>query len=220
MKFGWFNVGDAVVWLDPEFQYPDTGKPHYRVQLMVSTASWFKIFSRLKVCMESLVEEGSFRPLRSDRDMEAKGSIDIRHDYFSYADSIFVKAYIEDIDEWRYHAFPKGNVPVRDALSTYMWLRSREKEQFAKPVEVRTFFSNDMYEFRMLAGSNTLHKYQGKKVKALEFGLDFPEGEYFDSGKTGRVVLSDDANRLPLRLEIDMTVGSFVFDLQKVEYMD
>lgn len=221
MKFGWFNIGEAVMWLDPEFHYPEKSKkPHYKVQFTVTTASWFKVFSKLSVCMESLIEANQLQPLRSDRDMEGKGSIDIRHDYFSYADSISVKAYIEDIDEWRYHKFPNGNVPIRDALSTYMWLRSRDKSQFSRTVEMRTFFSNDLYEFRMLPGKSTTHKYQNRKVGALEFGLVFPEGEYFDDGKTGRVIMSDDRNRFPLRLEIDMTVGSFIFDLEKVEYMD
>lgn len=221
MKFGWFNVGEAVLWLDPEFHYPaGKSKPHYHLQFIVTTASWFKIFSKLSVCMETMVEAELLQPLRSDRDMEGKGSIDIRHDYFTYADSITVDAYIEDLDEWRHHSFVKGNVPVRDALSTYMWLRSRDRSQYVDPVEIRTFFSNDLYEFKMLAGSKTTYKYQGRKVRALEFGLDFPEGEYFESGKTGKVVMSNDANRFPLRLEIDMTVGSFVFDLQKVENMD
>ncbi|MEP1035430.1 DUF3108 domain-containing protein [Ekhidna sp.] len=221
MKFGWFNIGEAILWLDPDLQYPnDSKKPHYKVQFTVTTASWFRVFSKLSVCMESLIEVDKLQPHRSDRDMEGKGSIDIRHDYFSYADSVSVKAYIEDLDQWRYHKFPAGQVPIRDALSTYMWLRSRDKSQFTNTVEVRTFFSNDLYEFRMLPGKSTTHKYSGRKVRALEFGLDFPEGEYFESGKSGRVIMSDDINRFPLRLEIDMTVGSFIFDLDKVEYMD
>lgn len=221
MKFGWFNIGEAVLWLDPEFYYPDgSSKPHYMVQFTVTTASWFRVFKRLQFCMESLIEADQLRPLRSDRDMEGSGKIDIRHDYFSYGDSVSVEAYIEDIDTWRYHKFPTANVPIRDALSTYMWLRSREKSEFTQTVEVRTFFTNDLYEFSMLPGTQTTHKFDNRKVRALEFGLVFPEGEYFDKGKTGRVIMSDDRNRLPLRLEIDMTVGSFVFDLDKVEYMD
>ena len=221
MKFGWFNIGEAILWVDPDFHYPNKSKkPYYKVQFTVTTASWFRIFSRLSVCMESLIEADKLQPLRSHRDMEGKNQIDIRHDYFSYADSVSVKAYIEDLDEWRYHTFPTGNVPIRDALSTYMWLRSRDKSQFVNTVEIRTFFSNDLYEFKMLQGTSTTHRYDNQKVRALEFGLVFPEGEYFDEGKTGRVILSDDRNRFPLRLEIDMTVGSFIFELDKVEYID
>ncbi len=220
MKFGWFNVGRAVVWLDPELHYPEgSGMPHYKIQFQAKTASWFRAFSKIDFCMESLIEIDELKPLRSDRDLEARNQIDIRHDYFSYADTISIKAYIEDIDTWRYHKFPKGNVPVRDAMSTFMWLRSQDRSQFNDKIEVRTFFTNDLYEFAMLPGESITHKFDGSRVRALEFGLVFPEGEYFDKGKTGRVIMSDDRNRFPLRFEIDMTIGSFVFDLDDVEYI-
>ena len=221
MKFGWFNIGDAVVWLDPDLYYPEgTDKPHYSIQFQIRTASWFRVFSKLEFCMQSLIEVDELKPYRSDRDLEAKNKIDIRHDYFSYADSISIDAYIEDIDTWRYHKYSKGNVPIRDAMSTYMWLRGRDRSQFEDEIRIRTFFTNNLYEFVMLPGKQTTHKYDGRKVRALEFGLIFPEGEYFDNGKTGRLILSNDRNRLPLRIEIDMTVGSFIFDLDKVEYMN
>ncbi|MEO9870127.1 DUF3108 domain-containing protein [Ekhidna sp.] len=221
MKFGWFNIGEAVVWLDPELHYPNgTNKPHYKIQFQVATASWFRVFSKLSFCMESLIEVDELKPLRSDRDLEAKNKIDIRHDYFSYADSISIKAYIEDIDKWRYHKFVQGDVPIRDAMSTFMWLRGRDRSQFEEKIEVRTFFTNDLYEFAMLPGKPTSSKYNGRKVGALEFSLVFPESEYFESEKKGRMILSDDRNRLPLKIEIDMRVGSFVFELDKVEYMD
>ena len=221
MKFGWFNVGEAAVWLDPELHYPEgSDEPHYKIQFVAKTASWFRVFSKISFCMESLIEVGELKPLRSDRDLEARNQIDIRHDYFSYADSISIRAYIEDIDTWRYHKFPKGNVPVRDAMSTFMWLRSRDRSQFKERIEMRTFFTNDLYEFAMLPGESTTHKFDGRKVRALEFGLIFPEGEFFDKGKTGRVIMSDDRNRFPLRFEIDMTIGSFVFDLDEVEYIE
>ena len=219
MKFGWFNIGDAVVWLDPDLYYPDdNGKPHYNIQFQIKTASWFRVFSKLEFCMESLIEVDDLRPYRSDRDLEAKNKIDIRHDYFNYADSISVEAYIEDIDKWRYHKFAKGDVPIRDAMSTYMWLRGRDLTKYKDEIKVRTFFTNDLYEFIMLPGEPTTYKYDGRRVKAFEFDMIFPEGEYFDKGKTGRMILSDDRNRLPLRIEIDMRVGSFIFDLDKVEY--
>ena len=219
MKFGWFNIGDAVVWLDPDYQYPNkNGKPHYKIQFQIKTASWFRVFSKLRFCMESLIEVETLRPYKSDRDLEAKNKIDIRHDYFNYGDSISIDAYIEDIDKWRYHKFAKDDSPFLDAMSTYMWLRGRNRSDFRDEIKVRTFFTNDVYEFVMLPAEKTTYKYDGRRVGALEMELVFPEGEYFDDGKTGRLILSDDTNRLPLRIEIDMKVGSFIFDLDKVEF--
>jgi len=149
MNFGWFNVGEAEMWLDPEFHYP-TNDPHYNIQFFAKTASWFRVFSKLEICMEALIQADNLQPYRADRDLEGKNRIDIRHDYFEYGDSVKVKAYVEDVDEWRYHTFPKKNVPVRDALSTFLWLRSKKESELDEPIEVRTFFTNSLYEFRMI----------------------------------------------------------------------
>lgn len=218
MNYGWFTVGDAVMWLDPEFHYP-TDEPHYSVQAHIQTASWFKAFSKLEICMESLIQANNMQPLRSDRDMEGRNRIDIRHDYFKYGkDSIKVEAYVEDVDQWRYHRFEKGSVPVRDALSTFMWLRSKNRNELLKPIEVRTFFTNDLYEFTLRPKGKTYYKYNGERVAALEFELVFPEGEFFKNGRTGKAIVSDDERRLPLKFEIDMSVGSFKLQLEGVEY--
>ncbi|GAB4236094.1 MAG: hypothetical protein Tsb0034_10540 [Ekhidna sp.] len=217
MNFGWFNVGEAEMWLDPELHYQNS-KPHYNLQFHAKTASWFKVFSKLEICMESLIQADNLQPYKSHRDLEGKNRIDIRHDFFKYGDSIKVNAYIEDIDQWRYHTFPNGNVPIRDALSTYLWLRSKRGRELEKPIELRTFFTNDLYEFSMRPKGRTTYKYGGDKIAAREFELVFPEGEYFDKGKTGKVILTDDERMLPLKLEIDMSVGSFKFQLESVEY--
>lgn len=220
MNYSWFNIGDAEMWLDPEFHYP-TNDPHYSIQAHIKTASWFKVFSKLEICMESLIQVDNLQPYRSDRDMEGRNRIDIRHDYFKYEeDSIKVEAYVEDVDEWRYHRFEKGSVPIRDALSTFLWLRSKDRKKLMEgPVEVRTFFTNSLYEFSMRPKGNTTFKYQGEKIPALEFELVFPEGEFFKKGRTGTVIVSDDERMLPLKFEIDMTVGSFKFQLEGVEYV-
>lgn len=218
MNYGWFNVGDAEMWLDPEFHYP-TDEPHYNVQAHIKTASWFKVFSKLEICMESMMQANNLQPLKSDRDLEGRNRIDVRHDFFKYGrDSIEVDAYIEDIDQWRHHRFPNGNVPVRDALSTFMWLRSKKKSELQRPIEVRTFFTNDLYEFSMRPKGRTSYKYKGEKIDALEFELVFPEGEFFQSSRTGIVIVSDDAQMLPLKFEVDMEVGSFRFQLEDVVY--
>lgn len=217
INYGWFNIGEAEMWIDPEFHYQNK-RPYYHIQCHITTASWFKIFSTLEICMESLVQVENLTPLRSDRDLTGRNRIDIRHDYFTYGKQIKVDAYIEDIDTWRHHIFSKNTVSIRDALSTYLFLRSRNRNEMLKPVTVRTFFTNDLYEFNMIPKGKTTYKYKGKHIAARRFDLIFPESEFFPNGKKGRVILTDDHRRLPLKIEIDMSFGSFGFDLIKEEY--
>ena len=219
MNFGWFNVGEAEIWIDPEFHYP-TKDPHYNIQCHIKTASWFKVFSKLEICMESLIQADNLQPYKSDRDMEGRNRIDIRHDFFKYGDEIEVSAYIEDIDEWRHHKFPKGSVPVRDALSTYFWLRSKKGEELDSSIDVRTFFTNDIYEFTMKPKRKTKYNYKGDNISVREFELIFPESEFFSNGKNGEVIVTNDERMLPLKFELYMSVGSFKFQLKTIELSD
>ncbi len=217
MKYEWFNIGKIEIWIDPELYYPKkNGNPHYKIQLLVTTKKWFRIFSKIDVCIESLIEVDKLRPLQSYRNFEAQNKIDIRHDYFSYADSIAIKAYIEDIDTWRYHKFAKENIPIKDVLSTYMWIRTQPKERYNREGKLKIFFGNDTYNLTMLQKKRTTYTYNNRDIRALKIGFILP-GKYFKKVPTGYVFLSDDFNRLLLKVEINMTLGSFVFDLKTIE---
>lgn len=213
MHYGWFKIGSAEIWLEPDFEVLK-GKEHYNIQCDIKTVSWFKIFSKLRIHMESLVQADNLQPYKSHRNLSDGKKIDIRYDTFTYTDSVKIDAYIEDIDTKRHHSFPIGEVPLRDVMSTYMFLRSREEKVLSNEVAVRTFFTNDIYEFKLRPGEKTTHPYKSYTVAAREYEMIFPESDYFEKGKTGRVIISDDASRVPLKFEIDMTVGSFSFELQ------
>lgn len=213
MHYGWFKIGQAEVWIEPEYQL-ENGTEHFKVQCDIKTVSWFKIFSKLRIHMESLVQRDNLQPYKSFRNLSDGKKIDIRHDRFTYEDSVKIDAYIEDIDTRRHHAFAIGDAPVRDVMSTYLFLRSRDESVLSKEVTVRTFFTNDLYEFKMRPGKMVTHMYKTYEVGAREYELIFPEGDYFEKGKKGRVIISDDASRVPLKLELDMSVGSFSFELQ------
>lgn len=217
MHYGWFKIGSGEIWIEPDYETHE-GKQHYNIQCNIKTVSWFKVFSKLNIHMESLVQSENLQPYKSYRNLSDGKKIDIRYDNFDYTDSVRIDAYIEDIDTWRYHTFALGENPVRDVLSTYLWLRSRKDGDLSSTVSARTFFTNDLYEFEMRPGKKTTYKYMGFDVGAQEFELIFPEGEYFEKGKTGRVVVSDDANQLPLKFELDMTVGTFSFEIESIKY--
>ena len=219
MKFGWFTIGEAEVWLDPEWHYPEKdGKPHYSLQVNIKTANWFRIFSKLDVCVESLIEAEDLIPHRTDIDLKVKGDLDVRHDYFTYADSIYIKSYQEQKDRWKYYQFTTEGLPLRDAMSTFVWFRRLDRSSLNEEIKVRAFLSA-LYEFNMRPGKETTYKFNGKKMEAMEFALIFPESKFFKKSKESRVIVSGDENRWPLRVEINMKVGSFVLNLDKVDYI-
>ncbi len=217
MHFGWFEVGEAEFYIDPEIQYID-GEAYYSVQGMITPSSWGKIFKAITGCFESLIHVETLRPLRSHRAMNSgKKVVDVRTDHFTYTDtdSLKIYTYVEDVDDHRYRYFErKENIPMRDFLSTFLYVRTVEFDN-NEALEMRSFYSNTLYEFRVIPGGSTDYSLKKRKIKSREYRLEFPKNAYFKKGKNGNAIVSEEADRKPLRIEIDMSLGSFYLKLDE-----
>ena len=213
MHFGWFEVGEAEFWIDPEIQIID-GEQYYSVQGQINTSSWARIFKAITGCFESLIHVETLRPYRSHRTMNSgKKTVDVRTDSFTFSDSLKIHTYVEDVDEHRYRSFPrKENVPMRDFLSTFLLLRTVQFED-NQPLDMRSFYSNTLYELRVVPGGKKSYELKKSKIPSREYKLEFPKNEYFKKGKNGRAFVSEQSDRRPLRIEIDMALGSFYLKL-------
>jgi hypothetical protein len=213
MHFGWFEVGEAEFYIDPELQYID-GEAYYSVHGEINTSSWARIFKAITGCFESLIHVETLQPLRSYRTMNSgKKTVDVRTDHFDYSDSLKIHTYVEDLDEHRYRSFfRKENVPMRDFLSTFLFLRT---VQFPdnQPVDMRSFYTNSLYELKVTPGKQTDYNLNKRKIRSKEYKLEFPKNEYFKRGKNGSAIVSEESDRIPLRIEIDMVLGGFYLKL-------
>ncbi|MEP1096213.1 MAG: DUF3108 domain-containing protein [Cyclobacteriaceae bacterium] len=210
MNYGWFEVGSAEAWIDPELQYIDS-QAYYVVQLTAATTSWAKFFKPVNACFETLVNVETLQPLISRRDLKFGKDIDVRTDRFSYDDSLKIRTYIEDINKNRYHEYKLQDTPLLDFLSTYLHIRSMKLVGENRPIKVGTFYSNTLYEFQMIPGDQR----QYNRRNAREYSLQFPKNEMFGKGKHGKLILSDDWTKLPLRIDINLILGSFYFKLEE-----
>lgn len=215
MHFGWFEVGNAEFWIDPEIQYID-GEAYYSVQGEINTSSWARIFKAITGCFESLIHVETLQPLRSHRTMNSgKKTVDVRTDNFTYSDSLKIHTYVEDIDEHRYRAFHRSeNIPMHDFLSTFLFLRTVQLEE-NEPLDMRSFYSNTLYQLRVIPGKRKEFNIKKRKFKGQEYRLEFPKNEYFKKGKNGSAIVSDGPDRRPLRIQIDMALGSFYLKLDE-----
>lgn len=213
MNFGWFEVGTAQIFIKPELEHID-GEAYYSIEFDVRTGSWVRFFTKFDGHFESLVHTETLKPLRSYRNLKHGKKIDIRTDNFYYEDSVRVHAYIEDRDLHRHHKFHEGATPILDLLSTYLSLRNLDLGEVEDQVNVRTFYSNRLYEFQMIPGEYGQQKIKKKRYDTREFRMQFPENDSFGKGKHGNVIISNDQSQIPLKIEVNMVLGSFYFKLE------
>ena len=216
MNYGWFEIGEASVSIDEKYWY-FKNQAYLHIQCELVTKGFFGFFAKLDVCMDSWVDPQTLRPLHSHRNIAFGNKIDIRTDRFSYGDSVRVHSYIEDVDSRRYHSFSSKGY-LFDALSTYLFLRSRAsvRNPCDKTISVRTFFSNDLYTFGMTCIDIQNATWEDRVVEARKYMLHFPESETFPKGKKAYVISTNDARQIPLKFLIEMGYGDFTFELKKI----
>jgi hypothetical protein len=80
-------------------------------------------------------------------------------------------------------------------------------------VEVPTFFENSVYKLKVKYRGRDVVKTKYGKIKALRLTPIMPNNELFKGENSIRIWVSDDANKVPIKVEVDLWVGALVMEV-------
>jgi hypothetical protein len=105
---------------------------------------------------------------------------------------------------------------VQDIVSGFYFLRTLNfnRMKIGDTISTSAFFEDKMYNFQI--------KYLGKGIVDTKFGdisaiklsPIMPDNKLFEGGNSIRMWLSDDKNKIPVKIEADMFVGAVEMDLK------
>ena len=105
---------------------------------------------------------------------------------------------------------------VQDIVSSFYYLRNHpnvEKLNVGESITIDMFFDDEIYKFKMrFLGREVLNTKFGK-VKTLVFRPLVQSGRVFKEQESLTVWVSDDENKIPLRIKASLAVGSLKADL-------
>jgi len=107
---------------------------------------------------------------------------------------------------------------IRDMVSVFHYIRNQDfsKMKYDDVIKINTFFDNEIFPFDMrYRGVETLKTRKGtfECIKLVPF---VEPGRIFTSEDDMTIWLSNDRNRVPIRVKFNLTVGSVKCDL--IEY--
>jgi len=163
----------------------------------------------------------------------------VRDEYQSYFDTLTILPYksIRDISEGRYkkydhvyydhanlkvknHLNEVFDVPedIRDMVSVFYYVRNIDFSslEIGHIIKIVTFFDNELFPFDIrYKGIETIKTKMGsyRCIKLVPF---VEPGRIFEKEDDMTIYLSDDTNRVPIRVEFILKVGSIKCDL--IEY--
>ncbi|MEQ8240502.1 MAG: DUF3108 domain-containing protein [Cyclobacteriaceae bacterium] len=206
IKYGWLKIGDAEVNIDSTFHFFEN-EPHYLIQFHLRTVPWLRIFANVNLRFESYVSAKTLRPHHASRVVMSGKDSNIQLDQFTFSDSVYVKTYRQEKQETNINVYPKIGPAFTDALSAYMYVRSRELDM-TKEEEARLYIANHLYEFKISPD----YGFKGKNQKSYQ--LIFPPIKEFPRDKKNYVTLEKETN-IPVEIRLSTDNGNFFFVLDK-----
>lgn len=106
---------------------------------------------------------------------------------------------------------------VQDIVSSFYYLRNHPKASelaVGESIIIDMFFDDEIYKFKMrFLGRETINTKFGN-VKTLIFRPLVQHGRVFKEEESLTVWVSDDENKIPLRIKASLAVGSLKADLE------
>ncbi|MFZ9718598.1 MAG: DUF3108 domain-containing protein [Chitinophagaceae bacterium] len=180
-------------------------RPVYRLLGTGKTNSYFDGFFKVRDRYESYIDTGNLQPLRFMRSVQEGG--------YQFSESVQFNSVA------RTATSAKGTISVPDCIQDVL-----SAIYYARNIDFNRYRPGDKIPFNMYI-DHQVHplyiRYLGKeevktrygRFQAIKFRPLLIEGTIFAGGERMTVWVSNDANRLPVRIESPITVGSINVDM-------
>jgi len=176
------------------------------------TTGLSRFFFKVEDLYESYIDKDSGNPYQFVRQINEGGYTKNQEGFFNQsANRVTVKDYKKKTEKT--FVIPDN---TQDILSTFYYLRNYPTIDKIKPgesIEIDMFFDDETTKFKLkFMGRENISTKFGT-VPAMIFRPLVQSGRVFKEQESLTVWVSDDDNRLPLRIKADLAVGSLKADL-------
>ena len=210
LHYGPFNASYASFSLESDSL---NNKAVYHAKGFGETTGIAKWFFKVEDYYESYFDQKTGLPYKFIRDINEGGytkNVEIDFDHGK------ATAIVNDIkrDTIKEFSIEKG---VQDLISCFYYLRKFYPKKGVKindSFDINMFFDNENYVFKLkFLGIETIRSKFGR-IKCMKFRPLVQSGRVFEEQESVTLWVSEDKNRLPIRLQADILVGSIKADLE------
>lgn len=208
VKYGILPVGEAIVEVSPQI-YSVNRRACYRVNVFGRTTGLTDIF-HIRNTYRSYLDTSAILPQKFLMSLQENS---YKKDQVIVFDHTANSALREQNNDKKAFVLPNN---IQDVVSGYYFLRTLDfsKMKIGETVAAPMFFDDEIYNMRV--------KYNGKGVVKTKFGkIDvikltpiLPQNQMFKGEDAIRIWVSDDGNRVPIRIELEFPVGSASMEIK------
>lgn len=208
IKYGFLTIGEADVNVDKKI-FIVNSRPCYKVTVLGRTAGMTTLW-KVSNTYISYIDTAAFLPQKfiySARENSYKRDQTMVFDHpqneVKHTEKDFNKNY----------KIPQNTL---DVVSGYYFLRMVDfsKYNVGQTYSSPLFFDEQLYNMKIkYAGKGTVNNRNGK-IKVLKLNPILPQNKMFKGENAMRIWVSDDQNRVPIKIEVEFPFGTIDMDLK------
>lgn len=207
-----FNAGYATIEVKDTSQF---GKPAYHINGIGKSTGLVNLFFKVRDNYQSYMYKENLQPYRFIRNISEGGHTRHKEIFFNYET---LEATVKNHKRNTVEKYPITS-NIQDMLSTLYYLRNQDFSdiQVGHEVFLKMFFDQEAYNFKLrFLGEEiiTMNFGNGRvKINTLKFKPMVQAGRVFEEEESLTVWVSNDKNKVPLRIKASLAVGSLRADL-------
>lgn len=210
VHYGMITAGYATVKVGQQMVQVGE-RPCYHIAVENYTSSTFDVFYRVRDKYESYFDHDALISLRFNRYIEEGKFISYSETYF---DPINHKArYINNKKQTSYYSVPSN---IQDVISAFYYARaSYDTEQMTvgDRLSLQNFIDRKTVALQAELLKREEIKVEGKKYQTLKFNLLVEEAGMVTDKSKIVFWITDDKNKVPIRIKSELPIGSLKADL-------
>ncbi len=219
VHYGLINAGEAVMQIDNQ---PALINNHmcYKIDVYGKTTGMFDFFMRVRDNWGTYLDADEFIPRRFYRYIE-EGRY--RKNEIVDFDHESQKAIVSRLGKTTKTLKKKVEFDIpgkcQDMVSGYYFLRTLDYSKISEGeiLHLEGFFDDETWKMNVrFKGRETINTKLGE-IKTLAFAPIMPENSLFDGEDSIQFWLSDDENKIPIKIKAKMFIGAVEIDIKKAE---
>jgi hypothetical protein len=215
VHYGFINAGEATIETYQQL-YKVNDKACFKGSVSGRTSGPFDLALNIRDTWVSYFDSSNCVPQKFYRDIE-EGKYRLKeavfYDYKAGLANVEREGRNGDDKSKKSYKIPDD---VVDIVSGYFFLRTVNYNvlKVGDTISTTAFFEDKVYDFKVkFLGKGKVHTKFGK-INAIKLSPVMPDNKLFEGGNSIRMWLSDDKNKIPVKIEADLFVGAVEMDLK------
>ncbi len=211
IHWGFVSIGEGTIDVSPTL-YRVNNRVCYKVNVFGKTTGTIEWTYKVRDTWRSYIDTSALLPQQF--------YVNIQENKYRKEETVFFDHMKKTVrSEEKNQETKEFSIPsnVQDLISGYYYLRTLDFNKFHEgdTIAVKAFFDDEFYDFKVRYRGKGEVKTKFGKIKCIQVTPVMPPNKLFSGDNPIRVWISDDKNKIPVKVEADIFMGAIELELKK-----